>query len=43
MSNRYPPLDKEQAVVLLVDHRAGLLSLMRDKNLMTSYDVLAKK
>ncbi|WP_140920003.1 isochorismate family cysteine hydrolase YcaC [Limnobaculum xujianqingii] len=30
MSKPYVRLDKEQAVVLLVDHQAGLLSLVRD-------------
>lgn len=30
MSNRYVKLDKNAAAVLLVDHQAGLLSLVRD-------------
>ena len=30
MSNSYRRLDKDQAAVLLVDHQAGLLSLVRD-------------
>lgn len=30
MSNPYRRLDKDQAAVLLVDHQAGLLSLVRD-------------
>jgi hypothetical protein len=30
MSKPYVKLDKNNAVVLLVDHQAGLLSLVRD-------------
>ncbi len=30
MSQPYVRLDKENAAVLLVDHQAGLLSLVRD-------------
>lgn len=30
MSKPYVRLDREQAVVLLVDHQTGLLSLVRD-------------
>jgi nicotinamidase-related amidase len=30
MKTDYPRLDKDQAAVLLVDHQAGLLSLVRD-------------
>ena len=32
MSNPYRRLDKDQAAVLLVDHQAGLLSLVRDSD-----------
>jgi len=32
MSNSYRRIDKDQAAVLLVDHQAGLLSLVRDSD-----------
>ena len=32
MTKPYTRLDKTQAAVLLVDHQAGLLSLVRSKN-----------
>ena len=48
MSQRYTRLDKDQAAVLLVDHQAGLLSLVRDfdpdklKNNVLALGALAK-
>ena len=32
MSKPYTRLDRDQALVLLVDHQAGLMSLVRDYN-----------
>jgi nicotinamidase-related amidase len=54
MSKPYVRLDKNNAAVLLVDHQAGLLSLVRDidpdpnhipdyRNLMTSFNEVNKK